>query len=756
MNKDIDFRLNRIVSRHAIDLYCEKYRKRYDAERFLVSYFSSRKKRIACIATRPNQVFDIKHFVRDHKSVDFFLCKKSDSFSTKVYDAAYDTSALHDVSWQNYDEVLIVSYEGVSFLRHYLRQHHICHAWLYDCFALAGISLSGEWQELLSDPAQYWWTEHLMDVPRWSYNSMELFEELRESEQSQDEGMELLHLRRAFYLAIVMRDFLCAEKCVKRLKGRVPSIDAAWQEIEDLLSEIRFAIREKEKRDVILIWTDAIPYEDVGIVPYLKEEKEKGICFDNCFTVTPFTNPTCKTMLLGKMPIEDDTYAVKRIDEGNSPLLRMLNEQGYDVCVITSSMHLAYFPNTMRSDRFHATLEPSSAKLWDLWRNLLLRERPTFYIVHNLLETHEPYLSVNQTDKGIAYDNLRLQVAGKWLDAQYRFFLDPIPRRLPRVLLTDHGKVDYATRFHTYLVLQDERVHRHRHVQSLFSYLDFHKLMEEFLRNGEVSEEHFARDYVEVEDLDTYDEIFALAIFHHKTPIPPTFFGYYGVISPSHIYLKFSNGREWFVERGKDAPQPNFFQSYICDESVIGEYRKLVDTRPPIPDTVQQKLRYAERVHVLYRRALARNLKKKEILDALLCACHEKTIIIRMGGRDARGIMEMISEEAKARIAGFVDIDEACACAVYGLPIYSRYEAIPNTVRCILLSSGVHRADLLQESLEWRKKWRFIDPYRYLEDQGICVRHGIGDFELCDEDYDQTMQMNPDSAHNMVSGMMTW
>jgi len=43
---------------------------------------------------------------------------------------------------------------------------------------------------------------------------------------------------------------------------------------------------------------------------------------------------------------------------------------------------------------------------------------------------------------------------------------------------------------------------------------------------------------------------------------------------------------------------------------------------------------------------------------------------------------------------------------------------------------------LREEAAAWKGQFEILDPYHFLAEHGIICRHGIGDFEPAEEDYD--------------------
>lgn len=730
--EDIQETLHQIIMKYDLDTYYPNFRKRLQAEKILYRFLDRQQGRIACIATYSSDLAFFRHFVRRRERADYFLCRKAHNYES-AYSIAYDVGKLADVDWKQYGDVVLVSLEGASFIRHWLRQHGIRHTFLYELFALQGLVFDKAWTSLLSDPEMEWWTYAEGREPKCAYLTAELMEQIQGYRAAHGVEERTLHLDKAYFLALYTKDFLLARRCVERMGAEAERQRASWCEVEALLTEIKDKLAQTERKDILLLWTDALPYEDVHRVPFLAHKMEEGISFDNIFTVCPNTNPTIKTLLCGKMPVDENTYALQEITEENSPVYRELQRHGYEICVIGD------WPSIREEDRStcrHDAYEPSSMGLWDLWRNIVQRDQPTFFLVHALQESHSPYLSPLLLDEDMENEYLRFDKSCAYLSEQYAYYLPQLPISMVKLYLTDHGKEWYATRFHTYLVIEGDGISPRR-IPSLCSFVDFPCIMAQLLSNHTVEEAKLRRDYVEVQDLDMYNPAHIAAFIAKKYAVGVGCFGYRGIITDQYMYLRFTDGREWFVERGKAVPEPNLFGSFLCSLEAVAPFRAMVRERERGVPSFEEKLKYSRYVHEVFRRAWERNLKKKKLLDGWLAEYPPGSLAIRTGGEYAGRLYSMLSDAARERIGGFVDVNRKCLCAGWGLPVYSEIGELPATIEGVLLAGRRTMIECLrEEAAMYGARLYILDPYRFLEEHGIFCPHGVGDFEAEADDYD--------------------
>lgn len=730
--EDIQETLQRIMIKYNLDEYYPNFRKRMQAEKILKEFLAGREGRVACIASYSSDLALVRHFVGKRERGDYFLCRRAHNFEIS-YSTAYDVEKLATVDWTQYTTILLVSMEGASFIRHWFRQHGVAHTFLYDLFAEEGVVFDKDWNSLFSDPAMVWWANTAGDHAKQAFLTVELLAQLQNCRAATDEKERRLPLYKAYFLSLCAKDFILAQQCVARMGEEAVRQRASWREVEGLLAEIKEKLAMKMEKDILLLWTDALPYEDIHRVPFLEKKMAEGVCFDNIFTVCPNTHPTLKAMMCGKLPVDEDTYAIEEITEENSPLYRELRQHGYEICVIGEWSTIR---EDERSTCHHDVYEQSSIALWDLWRNILQHDGPVFFMVHTLQESHIPYLSPMLLDEEMDNEYLRFGKSCAYLSAQYEYYLPPLSKAMVKLYLTDHGKEWYMTRFHTYLVIEGEGI-QPRRISSLCSFVDFYRIVADLLASNTVNDGHLQRDYVEVQDLDLYNPTYIATVMAQRYPLDIGHFGYHGFITNEYMYLRFTGGQEWFVKRGTHVPEPNLCDSFLCDEEKVEPFRALARDREQRMPPFREKLKYSRYLQEVFRRGKARNRKKKVLLDEWLESYPPGRLVLRTGGEYAGRLYSMLSNEARKRIGGVVDVNPHCLCSLLGLPIYSGLEDLPSSIEGVILAGRRTILDRLRaEAAPHEARIHILDPYRFLEGHGIICRYGVGEFEPADEDYE--------------------
>ena len=733
---DIDIELEKIIEKYDLDKYYPQYKTYKAAERCIRELFQDINGKIAIITTDDRNTKRFQYLLQD-KDADFYYCSRrqnENDFSN--YDTIYNVRCLDGVNWEQYDNVWLVSLNGSTMLKRSLRQRGIQYRFLYDNLALKGIICDREWDNLVCDQMVDWWTYYYGNRPKNDYLIAEIIDLRQEYRFTTYKDVKKMIIKKLFFLSILVRDFILAENCLVEMSEEFLAEKKAWQEIEVLLNNISHLLKRKEQRDIYMIWTDAVPFDDIRDVPYLYKKMSKGILFENIYTVCANTNPTSKAILCGKLPVDEDTYSINQISEENSILLSKLASENYDFCAISGCAAWNVIPWQYRSIKYHKDFQPISSMLWDLWRNIIIRDRPTFYMVHSLTESHSPYLSPNIDDETISIDNLRYKQSCQYLDEQYNYYLEKLSDSSIKIHMTDHGKTEYKNRHHAYFVVEGKNIEPIK-VRDMCSYVDFHKIVSQIIKADTIKIKGIARKYVNVQDLDYYYPPYSAQVISSRQGIPYTFFGFHGIETQEAIYLHFTDGREWFVKKGdNNAPEPNLFDSYIYDESKVEWYREIVRQQEQNVPDFSKKLKYSKYIHKVFENAKEKNYRKRDIINQIISQYPDNSIYIRLGGSYGKQIYGILSKENQRKIGGVVDLSPDCICSKYGLPVYSSVEELPDTAKIILPSNEnfIERAE--KECAACSHNLQVLNLHEKLKEYGIYTKDCVALFQPSQEDYE--------------------
>lgn len=730
-NMDIDKRFNDIIFKYNLDKYYPRFRKRVQAEGLVSKWVKKiflENKNVLCIGT---DWTDIRYF-----SILVGCYQECFSF------IKYDMKELENVDWKLYDRVLLVSLHGSGEVELWCRQHGIKCENLYDYFACTGIIFEDECYRLTD--------EHENLIPN-CYNGfqgyrnnilMELFFQQRKLEKSDNIELKRVYLHKIIFLTLYVKNFIEAEKYIKELKELnnlskhdIEPAVSAWNEIQLLLREMKETLKRQKKEDIIMFWLDALGYGTGNNMQYLQGKLKEGINFTNAFTITPKTKPTLKTIFCGMKQIDNKAYRVDKVGVSNSNVLKYLRAKGYVFKAISGYMQL--FDEKLISQTYHDLYAPSSEIFWDALKNLLYDNEKKFLCVHALVEGHAPFLLVDMNDTEISDGHSRREHALKELDEQMKYYNNFLGENIIQIIMSDHGQTCFSEKFHVYFSVNSKRFHA-RTVYEMFSYIDFHTLVRQIIETNDINEGEFERKYVEIQDVDWYNDKRIKKIIRNQEPIQLDLFGYRGVITKEHIYIRFNMGKEWLVQRNDIPFEPTLLNvpDEICDGSKLPYFRKLAGNEK-VDIFSDEKFKYARYTYKLYDNFIRNINYKFGLINSYLNKYPDNSIAIRMGGEHSEELLRVMTKENRKKIACIIDANPDCRCSCLGYPIITLNEVNKVSVKAILLSSYVHLKILKEEAKGYDKNIEILDIYDYLEKNGIiCEDRFYVQKSLADEDYD--------------------
>lgn len=732
---DIDVELEKIIEKYDLDKCDPAYRQKKKAQTIIKNIIDSFTGKIAVIATFESDINRFQFLLKDHQA-DYYYCYKNDIVaSDSNYDLTYNMSALEDVCFEKYDYIWLVSLEGSVFVKRWLRKYNVNYHFLYDDLEMNGCYCIGDWYSLRRDPELEWWTHRCWYKPKREWLVADTVELISDYKYTCKGPQKIHKLKKLFFRSIVHRDFCLAERCMKLMPDENFNEHLAWKDIQNLFAQI-ITLLAYRKKHIALIWTDDIAYADIGNCKFLDNLKSKTLFFDNMHTICANTNPTLKTIFCGKLPVDDNTYDIKKITPDNSILWNILRDKGYDLCIIGGCQNWSAIPMKIRSSQYHASYGATSELLWDLWRNMILKEKPTFFMLHSLLETHPPYLSLEIGDEYITDTNKRRNKSSIYLSKQYEFYMSKYPDSQIRIYMTDHGSLSFKTMHHTFFAVEGLR-NVPQHIRRMCSYVDFYKILKQIIDNSYINTNYIGHDFVYIQNLDYYSSFDTAILMKNKISLHPYLFGYHGLITNDDIYIHFTDGREWFVRRDDaQAPEPNLFGSYIYDESKVEWYREIVRQQEQNVPDFSKKLKYSKYIHKVFENAKKKNYRKRDIINQIVSQYPDRSIYIRLGGSYGRQIYGILSKENQRKIGGVVDLSQDCMCSKYGLPVYSSVEELPDTAKIILPSNEnfIDRAE--KECAACSHNLQVLNLHEKLKEYGIYTKDCVALFQPSPEDYE--------------------
>ena len=731
---NIDEELNKIIFKYHLDQYYPHYRNMYEAEKLIrreINAIIQNHTKVIFVGNDMTEIAFIRNISRDYVDIYFHLYKQN------------ETMSLETVDWKQYDMIYLLSYYGAEYIERWFRVHYINYEWVYDIFERESV--------FLQRPFLFLEKETLTPMISWKIYQRdnhtgalqcELYCQQNKYYCTKDPMIKRIALEKCLFLALYMKNFVIAKEYAALLIKEDSRYKQAWAEIEDLVCRIKEVVSSRKSEDILLYWLDCIPYGGEKDMPYLQSIMEKSIMFENAYTYVPYTHPTLRALFLGKKEIDDKAYRIKTITKENSSLIQFLEEQGYDIKIISGYFE-DYFPIQYQSKQLIlGAFEAASVKLWEMISGMLQQKQKTLWVVH-LLDAHEPELSCKMNDNNYKNNQIRYKLAKQEVDEQLNFYDDFVNERTFKIYMSDHGNKT-MDRYHIlFNVYHNEW--KPRKIESFFSLLDFKKVLEQIIVNDNIQEKEFGREYVEIGNCDRYNADYIKKIMQGEIPLNQFLFGYKGVIDKEYIYICYQTGKEWLHKRAETfLCEPILFYDGmhdICEPELLPKYRRLTGGEYPKDIIEDEQFRYSRYLYVLYDNILEHNNMHERIdtINQMLCSYPSESVAIRMGGVASSKLYYVLSEENKKKIWGFIDNAEDCLCSKLCLPVVHSDEIADlhkYGVKAILLPSYTYLEVMRKEAERWPVGIDVLDIYEVFNRKGVKCQGEFYSMWGTDKDYD--------------------
>lgn len=737
---DINEALNKIIYKYNLDQYYPHYRNMCEAQkvlRNLVQIIVQGKKKVMFAGDDQTSLEFVHNISRDYDGIDFLL-----------YDRGKQTpQEIEETDWEKYEEIYLLSFMGAEYIERWFRQHNISFQWIYDVFEREGIVLQREFFAFGKEDLYFLvdakgamrrragWTEAVQ---------CELYCQQSKYRTADDDKSRKIALQKCLFLALYMRNFLTAKKYSLLLSEQDKHYEAVWAEIQELLDLMKEMIRRRNQKDIILYWLDAIPYCDVDSLPHLRTVMKEAVVFENAFTYIPYTHPTLRGMFLGLKDIDDQAYMITEITRVNSPVMRMLEDQGYDIRVY-SGYFSDFFPRSYRSRHYYTDVcAPISMRLWDMFSDMLLSEQKTLWLVH-ALESHAPYLNTSMNDDNYWESGEMRRLARREVSEQLSFYDVFANEDTFRIYMSDHGDGTMLQRRIQIFFSVCYKAWKPKKIKGFFSLLDFGIILKKIIMEEEIREEDFTKGYVEIGNLDLYNPQTINKLFKNKEEINEIYYGYKGIVDAEYIYIHYTTGREW-LSRRKERRSPILFYECaddICAPGLLPHYRELTGGYPK-EIFESEKFKYSQYLHALYHRVFGHHdvAKRVGLIEQLLDKQPDYSVAVRMGGYHSLVLYYVLSEKSRKKIWGFVDNNADCLCNTLSLPIVRTDELgrlHERGVKAVVLSSYIHIEVLRKETVNWPADMDRIDIYKCFYENGVLCNTDFWIVKGRDEDYDMEL-----------------
>lgn len=368
------------------------------------------------------------------------------------------------------------------------------------------------------------------------------------------------------------------------------------------LKEIKECIAARNKKDIIINWIDALSYYDVPQFPFLQKKSKEGVCFENAYTVTPWTTETTKTILFGEYPIEGRLFLRETFSINNTKLLKILDEKGYQFGYCGMAKIARIFDESVQAPIhcYESKFSGSMQKQWDALDILCQSEKPVCVLIHTLRETHEPFIGgesstligFESSEHDWAQDICRQQAeeAGNYIDAQLAFYEEFYKKNAVMVYMSDHGRIGNnpmnEKKIHTVLIINGKNIAPSL-VTNMFSLVKFPELIKNIIA-GETDWDSLTDSYALIENLDAYSEIVVQRVLA-GTIDRKEMYQCRGIVTLSDKYFLYAGGKEYYFINSEI--EKNKIDKQDCQERII-KLKKLCGTEF-IDISQYEKFRYS-------------------------------------------------------------------------------------------------------------------------------------------------------------------
>lgn len=702
---DINEALNKIIYKWDMDQYYPDYRKCMHALEYVKNYFG--KKRGCSILLLGTDLLSLK-VVYDSvpKGIDVSIVR----FTT--IDEITNESV---VEYNSYDEIYWVSISKGE----YVAKLHGCGIKiiaLYDLFNIEGLVFDKEF--FLFYPIALEITGVDDDGRNGDYlDCVEYIKQRQNISYATEERENRVYQEKCFFMALHMRNFVLAEKIANEVDD--DRLKKCWLEVVSLLEEIREKMMKRKQRDIVIYYMSALSEKKSSDMKYLQSRKENSYYFTNAYTVMHYTDATIQTIFRGVKPVTDAEMSILQLNKSNSELIRTIYDKGYEFRICSGYLSRFFdrefhVPGTRKGS-------PYSKELWNGFNAMLNTSNPTVWLLHEYLETHEPFLTpYNETlEVSLKYVINGRQETDKQLEF-YDNLISPVPYR---IYMSDYGIHSHKHRFHSVLQVYHKQW-TSKVIDALYSHLDFARIIYQILDEGKLDISGYNRWYVPIEEPDRYYLQDVKTMLKENKYIEALHLGYTGVIDGKNIYIRYRTGEECFFEISQlpdEGVDINISQSANIDECYKNKLRKVVDS---YPQSLMETKKFVN-THIItgiHNRVKVYRKQVKRLLNDLFSEKEDYSVALRMGGLHSITLIGWLTEANRKKVGAIIDCNPKCLGAKLGVPVISSGKLLPKDIKSILLSSKESLNMLREEAEKIYSDYEVIDIYKILEENGFVCK----------------------------------
>ncbi|MEF9940867.1 MAG: sulfatase-like hydrolase/transferase [Lachnospiraceae bacterium] len=499
----LDDKLEEIIDKYSIYNCYPDYRNQRETECLLYELFEKLEGSGLAFRGGGYHLFKLLKFTEKREGPIYIVDKNS----TLVFeDKKLQLISIDDIQRYNISTIVIASYqyrEEMEIELYNLKLEGVKIINIYAYLEQNGIQLSTEFY----------------NVHRIGYE--EIFLHKKRYEYSTQESDKEFYLRKIIADYVSIKDFLNLEKSIKIYQSKKYSehdrYTYFWNEVKAMLDEAKQCIQSKTHKNIIINWVDGLGEKQVQDMPFLSELLTKGLWFQNAYTVMPWTRMTLATMMTHQYVIEDAVWKIDEINEDNAVVLQYLEQQGYRFIYIGVDKYKKEgFFSEKHTPRIHTyDYECSTRYQWVLLNELCTQMQKSVYIVHNVIETHDPFIGGEATQmKTGVYDTYNFNATSvqpmesrTYIDSQLKYYAQYLNEDDDRIYLSDHGMFNLNPtsddKLHIFMLVLGKDI-LPKQYSELYSCVNFIYLIKYLVSRDEAYLQNCFSDYIKIQILDIY------------------------------------------------------------------------------------------------------------------------------------------------------------------------------------------------------------------------------------------------------------
>lgn len=726
--QDIEDSLSDLIIKYRVDRFFPRFQKRQKAIQYLTGYFARyEKQQLVLVASCETDSLYIQ---------EDFLVKES---QVLYYDQITQEEIEEIKSTQK--KVIVVSYYKRREMISFFQNHNIEAYSVYDYLAAKNLILEGNYYDVFGEEyCGFVDGQDTFDYQEIDMNAM-FFYDRRCYEISQEEAVEEFYLSRMIFDCVYSKNFPLAEQYIQEYaKRNFPDADQYQQfllELNTLLEKIKKSLKDRKQEDVVIFWLDQLEYREDEDMPFLKSLKNKGLNFENAYTVTPYTHSTARVLFTGEYIVDDRSY--ERWIDKKSHFIKNIEKQGYRFKFYT---YLEEVENSVKGRITQNRYTPLSEICWNVFRDMLKTPSPLCVVIHELPHTHSPYVSFGLSQNyyshkevsGQILSDLDIKIRGiqrkesrKYTDDVLRYFDGWLSPAALKIFMSDHGSTMY-NRWHTIFRVVQEKI-QPQEIKEIFSYINFETLIFKLL-NEEYDLSCILSHYAFVQDVDYYDMDHLKAVLLTAKPRLHSTFGYKGVVTEKDQYIRYNDGRTEYINLHSG-------QERVTEERET--YLSNLVTEYPKELIAEDKFKYSRNIYRTFERYYERcgefeHKKRKLVKD--LFSSFEKDSIVAVAG-DEWHILRMwftLEWSQRNNIDYIICWNKTCMASRLGVKIITPDECRQYKIDTIVISSFEQEELWDREIRENIEEVNLVRLYQYLSGQGVVCNEPYYWEEVLPED----------------------